>query len=307
MEYFKNPVTLKNNIKWISNQVTTKLERILKKKGIFQNPKIKQKKINNSSIDYLKIKDNDKYFFCKLVDKKFIDQEFKSFLINKYINNSKLVPVAYNFKKVLYNKKKKILFTYEFISGKKFLINKKNLNNIFLRLKILHKSLKKNITSKELIYESILREKKIKRNFNLIIKGNLKEKSDLVKCYHFFLESRQLVHGDLHLKNIIYNNKFFFIDFEETSRTFLNPKIDYINVLLNLLLTKKFKKISLVKFFYKKKLFNNFSLYILIKFIIYRNLSILKFYKDTHEKKREEKKFYKYLSFVDNIKLEINN
>ena len=42
MEYFKNPVTLKNNIKWISNQVTAKLERILKKKGIFQNPKIKQ-------------------------------------------------------------------------------------------------------------------------------------------------------------------------------------------------------------------------------------------------------------------------
>lgn len=305
MEHFKNPITLKSNIKWISNLTTNKLEKIFIKEKIFYNPKIRQKNINNLNIKYLKIKDNNTVFFCKLVGEKFLSQELKSFEINKKVNTSKIAPHAYDYKKIFFNKKKNFLFIYEFIPEKKFLINKKNLKKIFLRLKLLHKLLKNKIRDNKLVKDSISRERKIFRNFNLIIKKNFIEKDDLLKCYKFFLKSKQLVHGDLHMKNVIYNDNFYFIDFEETSRTFLNPNIDYLNIMLKLILTKETKKINFVKFFYKKKIFNNFSLYILMKFIIFRNLSILKFYKNTKEKKSEEKKFYKYLLFLNNIQLEL--
>ena len=42
-----------------------------------------------------------------------------------------------------------------------------------------------------------------------------------------------------------------------------------------------------------------------MKFIIFRNLSILKFYKNTKEKKSEEKKFYKYLLLLNNIQFKL--
>lgn len=307
MEYFKNPVTLKNNIKWISNLKTKELEKKLIKEKFFNNPKVKQKKVFDFGIKYLKIKDKDKVFFCKLVEKKNFNQELKSFIINKNINNLKLAPFAYNYKKILLNKKESYLFIYQFISEKKFLIDKRNLKKIFHRLKILHKVFKKNIKDVKFIKKGISREKKIYKNFNIIIKDNLAEKNNLLKCYYFFLKSRQLVHGDLHLKNIIYKDNFFFIDFEETSRTFLNPNIDYLNIILKMILSKKLKKLNIIKFYYQKKKFNNLSLYILLKFIIYRNLSILKFYKFSNEKKKEQKKFYKHLSFLDGIKSEINS
>ena len=106
MEHFKNPITLKSNIKWISNLTTNKLEKIFIKEKIFYNPKIRQKNINNLNIKYLKIKDNNTVFFCKLVGEKFLSQELKSFEINKKINTSKIAPYAYDYKKIFLIKKK---------------------------------------------------------------------------------------------------------------------------------------------------------------------------------------------------------